>query len=167
MVIKPQMKQKKNEKTEISGILDEGCKVTVHQAWSGSGVAEGLFLLLSADGAACVGWLVSYLPWPTDIHRGPTPFGTLKSFFSCTGWEKSAWVDHEGLRHGCHMASFYPLWSLSLWDAQPLNAHMRFLKYALWQRHFGSLCCCLSRHITETHLHFFQHWQGDCGCKCI
>ena len=55
----------------------------------GSGVAEGPFLLLSADGAGCLGWLVSYLPWTTNIHRGPTPFGTLKSFFPCTGWEIS------------------------------------------------------------------------------
>lgn len=77
----------------------------------GSGVAEGPFLLLSADGTGCLGWLVSYLPWPTNIHRGPTPFGTLKSFFLHRMGNQPGWIT-GGLRHGCHMASFYPQWSL-------------------------------------------------------
>lgn len=35
------------------------------------------------------GWLVSYHPWPTKIHRGPTLFGTLGTIFSYSGWEIS------------------------------------------------------------------------------
>lgn len=44
----------------------------------------------------CLGWVVSYLPWPNNIHRGPTLFGTLKSFFlhrmgNQPGWIMGAW----------------------------------------------------------------------------
>lgn len=53
-------------------------------------------------------WVVSYLLGPTNIHMGPAPFGTLKSFFlQWMGTE--SWVDHGGLRHGCHMAPFFIL----------------------------------------------------------
>lgn len=73
----------------------------------------------------CLGWVVSYLPWPNNIHRGPTLFGTLKSFFPTLDG-KSAWVDHGGLRHGGHMAPFYSQWSPGVWGTQLLNVHRRF-----------------------------------------
>lgn len=111
----------------------------------GSGGAKGPFQPLSTDGTGCLGWLVSYLPWRTNIHRGPTPFGTLKSFFPTLDGIP-AWVDHKGLRHGCHMAPFYSPRSSGLWDAQHLNVHKRIWQYVMWQRHFGSWSCYLQAH---------------------
>ncbi len=127
--------------------LDECWKVLAHRAWSGSGAAEGSFLLLSADETGCV--RVSYLPWLDNIHRGPTPFGTLKSLFlhwmrNQPGWITRAW-DMDAI-----WPRFIPC---GVW-CPGLNALKRFWQCALWQRHFGSVCWCMSRHITENHLHF-------------
>lgn len=87
-----------------------------------SGVAGGPFLLLSADESGCLGWIVSYLPRPTDTHRGATVFGTLKSHCLHRMGNQPGWI-RGGLRHGCHMAP-----SLFSVEFQPLG-----LTAAFWQ----------------------------------
>lgn len=120
-----------------------------------SGGAKGPFQLLSVDGTGCLGWLVSYLPWRTNIYRGPAPFGTLKSFFPTSlggsqGLE--AWMPYGP---SLFPTEFRPLGCPASKSTQE-NLTICDVTKAFWQ---------LMVFITSTSMSFiciFQNFSGDC-----
>lgn len=81
--------------------------------------------------------------------------------FSDTGWEIN-----PGRSRAWDMDAIWPLVILcGVW-----TFGMRFWQNVPWQRHFGTLCYCLSllAHHCDSFA-FVQHWIGDFirRCKCI